>query len=133
VGMKVLGDEALRVFKNAGATIDESTQQVRLDREMVLDHVARAPAFFTLRGRDAMKKVRVGEGYMAFVSVGGPPFCSDLDRGRRAGNYADFVDFLKITQQLNIIHVEGGCSIEPTDLPATTRHLDIYRAQIEYL
>lgn len=133
VGMRIIGEDARKIFKDAGAAVDEPSLRVRLDRAMVLESVAHAPANFTLRGRDPAKKVRAGEGYMAFASVGGPPFCSDLDRGRRAGNYADFVDFLKITQQINIIHVEGGCSIEPTDLPATTRHLDIYRAQIEYL
>src|SRR3712207_7601767 len=28
---------------------------------------------------------------------------------------------------------EGGCSIEPVDLPVPTRHLHVYRAQIELL
>jgi trimethylamine--corrinoid protein Co-methyltransferase len=133
IGFKVLGADARQHLKGCGASVDEAEQRVRFDRDMVLEFVARAPSSFTLRGRDPAKKVRMGEGYMAFVSVGGPPFCSDLDRGRRAGNYADFVDFLKVTQQLNIIHVEGGCSIEPVDLPVPTRHLQIYRAQIEFL
>lgn len=113
VGMRIMGEDVRKIFKSAGATVDESNQRVRLDRGMVLENVALAPTSFTLRGRDAAKKVRAGDGYMAFASVGGPPFCSDLDGGRRAGNYADFVNFLKITQQLNIIHVEGGCSTFP--------------------
>jgi trimethylamine--corrinoid protein Co-methyltransferase len=132
-GMKILGDDARRILREAGAYVDEAEQRVRFDRHMVLELVSHAPSSFSLRGRNPAKKVRIGEGYMAFVAVGGPPYCSDLDRGRRVGNYADFVNFLKLTQQLNIVHVEGGCSIEPTDLPATTRHLDIYRAQIVHL
>jgi trimethylamine---corrinoid protein Co-methyltransferase len=133
MGMRVLGDDALQILESSGAKIEKSERRVRFDRDMVLELVAHAPSSFTLRGRNPAKKVRAGNGNMAFVSVGGPPFCSDLDRGRRPGNYADFVNFLKVTQQLNIIHVEGGCSIEPIDLPVPTRHLDIYRAQIDYL
>jgi trimethylamine--corrinoid protein Co-methyltransferase len=130
IGLKVWGDEARALYKSFGATVDEAELRVHLDRELVMELIAKAPPSFTLRGRDPAKKVRAGEGCMAFVSVGGPPYVSDLDRGRRPGTYADFVDFLKVTQQLNIIHIEGGCSIEPQDLPATTRHLDIYQAQI---
>ncbi len=43
------------------------------------------------------------------------------------------VDFMKLVQTLNIIHIEGGCPIDPTDLPAATRHLDIYFASCLYL
>jgi len=130
IGLKVWGEEARELYRSLGAIVDESELRVRLDRALVLELVGQAPPSFTLRGRDPSKKVRAGEGGMVFVAVGGPPYASDLDRGRRPGNYADFVDFLKVTQQLNIIHVEGGCSIEPIDLPASTRHLDIYQAQI---
>lgn len=70
----------------------------------------------------------MGDGFLAFTAVGGPPFVSDLKRGRRAGNYADMCDFLRLTHMLNIVHIEGGCSIEPCDLPVPTRHLDFYLA-----
>jgi trimethylamine--corrinoid protein Co-methyltransferase len=130
IGLKVWGEEARAVYKGLGASIDRPEMRVRLDRALVLELVARAPPSFTLRGRDPLKRVRAGEGNLVFVAVGGPPYASDLDRGRRPGNYADLLDFLKVTQQLNIIHVEGGCSIEPLDLPVPTRHLDIYHAQI---
>lgn len=130
VGFKVLGEEARSLYRGLGASVDETEMRVRLDRRLVLELVGRAPPSFTLRGRDRAKKVRAGEGGIVFVAVGGPPYVSDLDRGRRPGSYADLVDFLKVTQQLNIIHVEGGCSIEPLDLPPSTRHLDIYLAQI---
>lgn len=133
VGMKVLGDEARSRYRSIGAQVDQGEMRVRIDRALVLELIAKAPASFTLRGRNPLKKVRAGDGHTVFVSVGGPAYVSDLDRGRRPGTYDDFVNFLKVTQQLNIIHVEGGCSIEPQDLPVTTRHLDIYEAQILYL
>ena len=50
-----------------------------------------------------------------------------MDRGRRAGNYQDMCDYIKLVHRLNVIHQEGGGPLEPTDLPVETRHLDMYR------
>jgi trimethylamine--corrinoid protein Co-methyltransferase len=57
----------------------------------------------------------------------------DLDRGRRAGTYREMCDYLKVVQSLNVIHQEGGGPFEPLDLPAETRHLDLYYAEITLL
>src|SRR4029453_7464360 len=58
---------------------------------------------------------------------GGPAFVTDIDRGRRPGNFADFVDYVRIIGALDIVQQEGGGPLEPTDLPVETRHLDMYR------
>ena len=63
-----------------------------------------------------------------FGAVGGPAFVTDIDRGRRAGNVADFVDYVRVIGALDIVHQEGGGPLEPTDLPVATRHLDMYPA-----
>ncbi len=64
---------------------------------------------------------------VVFCAVGGPAFVSDLDRGRRPGNIADVVDYVRLIGALDVIHQEGGGPLEPTDLPVATRHLDQYR------
>lgn len=127
-GMRIMDLGARQAFKNAGFDVDEINQQVRFDRDGVMALVRQAPSRASVRGRDPEKRVVMGEGFMAFTAVGGPPFVSDLERGRRPGCYADLCDFIRLTQMLNIIHIEGGCSIEPTDLPVPTRHLDFYFA-----
>jgi trimethylamine--corrinoid protein Co-methyltransferase len=38
-------------------------------------------------------------------------------------------DYLRLVQSLNILHQEGGGAFEAMDLPAATRHLDLYLAQ----
>ena len=68
-----------------------------------------------------------GGANIVFCAVGGPAFVSDLDRGRRAGNAADFLDYVRLIGTLDVIHQEGGGPLEPTDLPVATRHLDMYR------
>ncbi|HVO01374.1 MAG TPA: trimethylamine methyltransferase family protein [Candidatus Cybelea sp.] len=130
VGMEVLHDESRRVLKTAGAEVDESTQRVRFDPALIEQEIAKAPAEFTLEARNPACNVKVGGPHVIFAATGGPAFASDCDRGRRAGNYQDMCDYIKVIHGLNVIHQEGGCPIEPTDLPAETRHLDFYRAVI---
>ncbi|MEO1190167.1 MAG: trimethylamine methyltransferase family protein [Pseudomonadota bacterium] len=127
-GLRVLEPEARRLFKEAGFRVDEASQQVRFDRAGIADLVAKAPAKTSVRGRGEGRRLEIGGDTMVIATVGGPPFVSDLERGRRPGTSADMEDFLKLTQSLNIIHIEGGCSVEPTDLPPETRHLDFYLA-----
>ncbi|HEY2887558.1 MAG TPA: trimethylamine methyltransferase family protein, partial [Candidatus Limnocylindrales bacterium] len=69
-----------------------------------------------------------GDRHLVFGAVGGPAFVTDLDRGRRAGTFADFEDFVRVIGSLEIVHQEGGGPLEPTDLPVETRHLDMYRS-----
>jgi trimethylamine--corrinoid protein Co-methyltransferase len=100
---------------------------------LVREKIALAPADFELRARNPAHNLKVGSNNILFSSVGGPAFCSDLDNGRRPGTYDEMCDYLRIVQSLNIIHQEGGGAFEAMDLPAQTRHLDLYLAQIRLL
>lgn len=127
IGMEVMGDRALDAFAAAGARVDLLTRNVRLDPEHVEALVALAPSEFTLHARNPERNIVFGGTHLVFGAVGGPAFVSDLDRGRRAGNAADFTDYVRLIGALDIIHQEGGGPLEPTDLPVETRHLDMYR------
>jgi len=128
IGMEFLDDEALDILARAGADVDRAAKRVRLDRGLVLEAVAKAPRAFTLYARNPARNVTLGGNRINFCPVASPPYCADLDRGRRAGNFADFCDLLKIAQSLNILHAFSGYPVEPVDLPPATRHLDCYRA-----
>ena len=127
IGMEVLGDRPLELFAGAGARVDRATRRIRLDPELVESLVVQAPPEFTLHARNPERDVVFGGTNLVFCAVGGPAFVSDLDRGRRAGNAADFVDYVRLIGALDVIHQEGGGPLEPTDLPVATRHLDMYR------
>ena len=107
--------------------VDRSSRNVRLDPAQVEELVATAPSEFKLHARNPERNVVFGGSNLVFGAVGGPAFVTDLDRGRRAGNFADFVDYVRIIGALDVIHQEGGGPLEPTDLPVATRHLDMYR------
>ena len=95
IGMEVMGDRALDTFAGAGARVDRLTRNVRLDPEQVEALVALAPSEFTLYARNPERNIIFGGTNLVFGAVGGPAFVSDLDRGRRAGNAADFVDYAR--------------------------------------
>ncbi|MDH5262704.1 MAG: trimethylamine methyltransferase family protein, partial [Gammaproteobacteria bacterium] len=128
-GMRFLEPDSRAQLARDGADVDESSMMVRFDRNLVLEKIALAPSAFGLRARNPQRNLFVGGNHVIFVSVGGPAFCSDLDKGRRPGTYAEVCDYLRLIQSLNIVHQEGGGPFEAMDLPAETRHLDLYLAQ----
>lgn len=133
IGVQVLGARALDRFEAAGARVEREdgargpAGQVRLDPAQVDELVAHAPSRFELHARNPERNLIFGDRHLVFGAVGGPAFVTDLDRGRRAGNAADFDAYVRVIGSLDVIHQEGGGPLEPTDLPVETRHLDMYR------
>jgi trimethylamine--corrinoid protein Co-methyltransferase len=130
-GMRILSPEARAVLATAGCSVDDLI--VRFDPDLVETQVALAPGEFRLRARNPAKTLTIGGNHVAFTSVGGPAFCHDLDRGRRAGDQLQQGEYLRVIQQLDIIHQEGGGPFEALDLPPETRHLDLYLELIRLL
>ncbi len=125
-GMRVLEPAARGRLQRAGCTVTDD--RVRFDPDMVVETIATAPSAFTLRARNPAHDLTVGGDHVIFAAVGGPAFCSDLDRGRRPGTFAEQCDYLRLIQALGIIHQEGGGPFEAMDLPPETRHLDLLAA-----
>ena len=125
-GMEILDGACRDLAKVAGASIDGDC--VRFDPELIEELIAKAPDKVTVHARNAKHDVPLHPGHTCIASVGGPAFSTDIDNGRRAANFADMCNFSRLVQSLNIIHMEGGGAVEPVDLPANTRHLDMYMA-----
>ena len=126
LGMEILSDQALDLLDGAGADVDRESRRVRFDRGLIEEYVAKTPAEFTLYARNPAHNVTFGGNRIVFTPVSSAPNCSDLERGRRPGTYADFCNFLRLAHSLNIMHFIGGYPVEPQDLPVPTRHLDCY-------
>jgi len=135
VGVEVLGAKAIDRFERAGALVEREADaagrgaaaRIRLEPDQVAELVALAPSRFELHARNPERNLVFGDRHLVFGAVGGPAFVTDIDRGRRAGNFADFQDYVRVIGALDVIHQEGGGPLEPTDLPVETRHLDMYR------
>lgn len=132
-GFRFLDTDGRGLLEASGATAAGDNGMLRLDRELVREKVSLVPATFDLRARNPDRDLRMGGNHIVFSSVGGPAFVSDLDKGRRPGTYAELCDYFRVIQGINIIHQEGGGCFEPMDLPAESRHLDLYLAQLTLL
>lgn len=131
IGMKILSSSARQLFADAGAEL--RGDMVHLDPGLVTERLRTVPTAFTLEARNPAHNLRVGGKDVIYASVGGPAYVMDIDRGRRDGTFIEMCDYLRLVQSLNVLHQEGGGPFEPLDLPANTRHLDIYHAQITLL
>jgi trimethylamine---corrinoid protein Co-methyltransferase len=132
LGMEVMSPRALAVLEAGGADVDSAAGIVRLDRGLVASALQSAPAAFALTPRNAARRVIMGENRVNFGLVAGPPNVHDCERGRRPGNYQDYCDFIRLAQYFNAIHLIGNQVCAPIDLPANSRHLDTYRANLLY-
>lgn len=129
-GLEIRGARAREVYRRHGGVVDDAKMMVRLGRDVVEPHVARAPERFVLHARNAARHLHVGGNVVNFGPANGAPHVSDLERGRRYGDLEAFRDILKVTHALGVLHWQGGVVVEPVDVPVPVRHLEMYRAHI---
>jgi trimethylamine--corrinoid protein Co-methyltransferase len=130
IGMDVLNPEARDLYRSAGASVDG--ERVRIGREIITEALTSAPAEFTMYCRNAGRNIRMGGNWIAFWPVGGPPNCSDMDRGRRPGKLEDNHNFIKLAQSFDCVSGAGGGSVDALDYHASIRHLHIYRGMLRF-
>jgi trimethylamine--corrinoid protein Co-methyltransferase len=122
IGIEFLNPEAAAILRAAGCIVNGTN--VRMDEDFVMEMVRRAPSSFTITPRNPEREVTIGGRHMVFVNVSSPPNSWDLERGKRAGDFETFRDFMKLTQYFNCIHIAGGYPVEPVDIHPGVRHLD---------
>jgi trimethylamine--corrinoid protein Co-methyltransferase len=132
IGIEFMGPAARRLFREAGAEVNEATGLVRIPRGLVDQALATTRSSFTLTPRNPARALHVGGNRISFSLVAGPPNIHDCVNGRRSGNYADYVTLIKLAQSFDIIHFVGNQPTAPIELPAETRHLDCYLANAIY-
>ena len=124
IGIQILNAEALQIFRQAGCLIDGET--VRVDRDFVMEMVGRAPSEFTLTPRNPQRSITVGANNLLFGNVSSPPNYWDLELGRKVpGTRVMCQNLLKLSQYFNCVHFVGGYPVEPVDIHASVRHLDV--------
>ena len=124
IGVAFLNEEALEILREAGCSVDGDV--VRMDREFVMEMVGKAPSQFTITPRNPDREIIMGGKYMLFGNVSSPPNYWDMSIGRKvAGTREMCANMLKLTQYFNCIHFAGGYPVEPVDIHASVRHLDV--------
>ena len=124
IGIEFLNHEALAVLKDAGCTLDG--ENVRMGRDFVMEMVGKAPSQFTLTPRNTEREIVIGGDFMAFGNVSSPPNYWDMEIGTKVPGTREMCrNLLKLTQYFNCIHFAGGYPVEPVDVHASVRHLDV--------
>ena len=124
IGLDFLDGEALALWEEAGAKVDHSSKHVWLDRELLLELAAKAPAEFELHARNPKHSLRIGGSHINFATVGAAPYYSDLETGRRPGTLDDYCRMVKLAQLCGPLHIIEGLMVEPQDIPVSQRHLE---------
>lgn len=130
LGIRVMGANVLDLFEGAGAIVDRESSVVRIDESLVAEALKTAPSRFTLTSRNPGRELLFGGNAMVFGLVAGPPNVHDRVNGRRSGNLKDYENFIRLAQHFNVIHMIGNQVVAPVELPASSRHLDTYRANL---
>ncbi|HEX4768992.1 MAG TPA: trimethylamine methyltransferase family protein [Lichenihabitans sp.] len=130
LGIRVMGERVMDLFEAAGAIVDRSEQVIRIDETLVREALKTAPPSFTLTSRNPAKRLTIGGRSLAFGLVAGPPNVHDRVNGRRPGNIDDYRNFIRLAHHFNAIHIIGNQVTAPQELPANSRHLDTYLANL---
>ena len=130
LGIRVMSARVMDIFQEAGALVDRDESTIRIDESLVEEALKSAPPRFTLTARNPAKQLGIGGDEMVFGLVAGPPNVHDRIRGRRSGNLPDYEDFIRLAHHFNAIHIIGNQVVAPMELPANSRHLDTYRANL---
>ena len=124
IGIVFLNPEALEILKEAGCRVEGDL--VRMGRDFVLEMVGKAPSQFTITPRNPERTIPIGGNNLLFGNVSSPPNYWDLDLNKKvAGNREQCRNLIKLTQYFNCIHFAGGYPVEPVDIHASVRHLDV--------
>lgn len=128
LGIEVWSARARQLFADAGAIVEGEV--VRLGADIVEAALASAPGEFTLSSRNPDRALALGGDNLVFGLVAGPAAVHDEVAGRRPSNMADYENFIRLAHFFNAIHIIGNQVAAPLELPANSRHLDTYRANL---
>ena len=121
-GIRFSLEEARKILHKSGAELLKDGL-VRLDPELVMHYVGKAPKCFRLYARNSDRDLLIGKEYINFSTVSSPPNTNDVQGGRRVGSFEDFTNFLRLSQMVNVAQSIGGFPVEPADIAVPVRHL----------
>ena len=123
-GIEFLNQEAQALFREAGCRVDGTN--VKMDREWVMEMIPKAPDEFTITPRNPDRELVIGGKHILFSNVSSPPNYYDVDLGQKMpGTREQCANLIKLSQYFNCIHFVGGYPVEPVDIHASVRHLDV--------
>ncbi|QPM90087.1 trimethylamine methyltransferase family protein [Pseudooceanicola algae] len=124
IGIAFLNPEARAILAEAGCIVEGEI--VRMGRDFIIEMLSHAPSEWTLTPRNPDRTLPIGGRHILFGNVSSPPNYWDMTLGRKVpGTREHCANLLRLTQYFNCIHFAGGYPVEPVDIHASVRHLDV--------
>lgn len=130
IGIVMPYDHAKELLAAKGCKVDGD--RVYFPKNLVEECIKLAPASYTLHGRSAARDVKMSTEYTAYAGPYGSPFVTDLDRGKRNGTLEDFINIVKIVDNLKYVDIQSHISCEPQDVPENERPLKMVFNTMKY-
>jgi trimethylamine--corrinoid protein Co-methyltransferase len=129
-GVLVEEPEALRLFGEAGAVVDQDASRVRLPPALVEDAVDWAPSRVVLAGRDPKWDLEL-EGARVHIGTGGAALTVlDLETGQpRPAVLRDIVELARLVDRLENVHFYLA-PVYPTDMSKDEVDVNTYYASL---
>jgi trimethylamine--corrinoid protein Co-methyltransferase len=124
-GATFLSENAQRIFREAGASVNAKNGNVRIPASLVREMLQKCPTMFRLYARNPKYNLQIG-GSNQYMTCGGEyPYILDLESGaRRPALSSDLMPLIKVTDALDNISVGGSYIIAPSDIPEVYRHIE---------
>jgi len=122
LGVKVYEEQALELFRKAGANVDRKSMMVKIPESLVKETIRRAPSGFKLYGRDPKYELDYSGNKVHFGVSGLAVKVHDLDGKTRLGTLKDVEDLARLADALDNIH-QILMMVTPNDVPVEVHHL----------
>lgn len=129
MGIRILLDDAVAIYRNGGAKVAKDGQTVHIGREMVEAALLSAPQSITMRAGRRHRDLELKLGNLVFQPGAGAPYVNDRERGRRPGSLNDFRELVQITHHFDALHMIPPL-VEAQDVPVNLRHYAMLEAEL---
>ena len=129
LGITFLLPEAREIFAKSDAII--TGENVKISKEIVRHALSQCPKSIKLSALAPDYDKIYDKNSLLFAPAGGCPNISDRLRGRRPGDGKSFTEAVKLTQMMDIMHVQSVAP-EPQDIPLHLRHIFMTQTQISH-
>lgn len=122
-GIVMNNEEALSIFKQHGYKVEGKT--VFPTEAQIRKALSTVPSKFTIKGRNPLKSVAIGEDDFAFFPGYGAPFVMTPEGQQRKATMEDYDSFCKLIHTSKYLDMNGWMMVEPCDIPPATVHMDM--------
>jgi len=130
VGIKIWSPEALNLFADAGARVDEKKRIVYPSESFVKDTLKRVPEEFSMYGRDPSYKLLFGKKRVHFSLMGQSVKVEDLNGIIRLATLRDVEDLARLSDWCENIH-HTSMMTTPSDVPQDAFHIHMLWANLK--